>query len=91
MACTCLRGIVSVIDDWDTGAAHSQDCPEYPWKGTNVDIGRERWIGKTHDPKHDHCWHQYRGPILMVIPDGHTIQNCCKCPETRTIHIDHAR
>jgi hypothetical protein len=38
---------------------------------------------------HDHCWHAYRGPIWMVIPDGHVLEKCCKCETTRLIHIDH--
>lgn len=42
-------------------------------------------------PKHDHCWHAYQGAIWMVIPDGHVVQKCCKCPETRLVHIDHAK
>lgn len=40
-------------------------------------------------PNHEHCWHMHRGPIWMVIPDGHVVQKCCKCPHTRTIHSDH--
>lgn len=39
---------------------------------------------------HVHCWHALRGPIWMVIPDGHTVQKCCECSATRTIHVDHA-
>ena len=38
---------------------------------------------------HEHCWHMHRGPIWMVVPDGHVVQKCCKCPHTRTIHGDH--
>lgn len=37
----------------------------------------------------NHCWHQKRGPIWMVVPDGHTVQECCKCHACRTIHVDH--
>jgi hypothetical protein len=44
---------------------------------------------KTRD-EHEHCWHAYRGALHMVIPDGHTVQKCCKCEATRTIHMDHA-
>lgn len=39
---------------------------------------------------HEHCWHAFRGPIWMVIPDGHILQKCCGCDAKRTIHIDHA-
>jgi hypothetical protein len=42
----------------------------------------------NHD--HEHCWRMYRGPISMVIPDGHTVQQCCKCQTIRTVHVDHA-
>lgn len=37
----------------------------------------------------EHCWHVFRGPIHMVIPDGHTVQECCKCHGHRTVHMDH--
>lgn len=36
-----------------------------------------------------HCWHHYRGAILMVIPDGHVVQECCKCHQHRTVHAEH--
>ena len=39
---------------------------------------------------HQHCYHALRGIIAMVIPNGHTVQKCCKCEAIRTIHIDHA-
>jgi hypothetical protein len=39
---------------------------------------------------HEHCYHAYRGAIHMVIPDGHVLEKCCKCSETRLIHVDHA-
>lgn len=39
---------------------------------------------------HEHCYHAYRGPMMMVIPDGHIVQKCCKCSSTRTVHADHA-
>ena len=39
--------------------------------------------------EHKHCWHDYRGAIWMVIPDGHIVQKCCKCPKTRVIHAEH--
>lgn len=26
----------------------------------------------------------------MVIKDGHTVQQCCKCQAIRQIHLDHA-
>ncbi len=43
----------------------------------------------TEDKSHEHCFHVYRGPIWMVIPDGHTVQKCCKCLTTRLVHVDH--
>lgn len=46
-------------------------------------------ISKQED-NHEHCYHAYHGPIHMVIPDGHTVQKCCKCGTTRAIHMDHA-
>lgn len=39
--------------------------------------------------RHEHCWHAFRGPLLMVVPDGHIVQKCCSCKATRTIHVDH--
>lgn len=42
------------------------------------------------DDNCDHCWHAKRGPIMMVIPDGHIVQECCKCHRTQTVHADHA-
>lgn len=39
---------------------------------------------------HSHCWHIFRGPIWMVVPDGHIVQQCCECQTSRTIHADHA-
>jgi hypothetical protein len=41
------------------------------------------------EPEHEHCWHDYRGAIHMVIPDGHLVQKCCKCDSYRTVHADH--
>jgi hypothetical protein len=37
-----------------------------------------------------HCWHRKTGAIWMVVKDGHVLQECCRCPATRTIHLDHA-
>ena len=42
------------------------------------------------ETKHEHCWHAHRGPVMMVIKDGHTVQQCCKCQATRQVHLDHA-
>ena len=39
--------------------------------------------------EHEHCYHALRGPIWMVVPDGHIVQKCCKCENRRTIHADH--
>jgi hypothetical protein len=37
-----------------------------------------------------HCFHQKEGPVWMVVPDGHIVQECCRCHEIRVIHLDHA-
>ena len=37
-----------------------------------------------------HCWHRKTGAIWTVVKDGHVLQECCRCPATRTIHLDHA-
>ena len=37
--------------------------------------------------EHKHCWHDYRGAIWMVIPDGHIVQKCCKCSRTRVNEV----
>ena len=37
-----------------------------------------------------HCFHIYRGPMHMVIPDGHVALRCCRCPAMKTQHADHA-
>jgi hypothetical protein len=39
----------------------------------------------------EHCWHTRQEALLMVIPDGHVAQVCCKCRARRTIHKDHGR
>jgi hypothetical protein len=44
----------------------------------------------NHDKNHAHCYHLHRGPIWMVIPDGHVVMKCCGCPHTVTVHADHA-
>ncbi len=38
-----------------------------------------------------HHWHLYTGPILMVIPHGHVVQDCCVCNALRTIHKGHVK
>lgn len=50
----------------------------------------QRFIDGEKLTQHEHCWHALRGPIWMVVPDGHTVQKCCGCNATRTIHVDHA-
>ncbi len=40
--------------------------------------------------EHKHCWHAKRGGVWMVIKDGHTVQECCKCSAIRQVHRDHA-
>ena len=55
----------------------------------------ERLAGKAaassgrSDGDHTHCWHAHRGPIMMVLKDGHILQKCCHCEETRQVHRDH--
>ncbi len=44
---------------------------------------------KKHTDSHVHCFHAYRGALLMVIPDGQAVEKCCKCEATRLTHIDH--
>lgn len=39
----------------------------------------------------DHCWHFFRGASYAVLPDGHVVMKCCKCPATDTIHRDDLR
>jgi len=36
-----------------------------------------------------HCRHTYRGSLMMVIPDGHVPEQCCKCDAMRTVHAEH--
>lgn len=40
--------------------------------------------------EHEHCWHIFTGPLLMVIRDGHVVQKCCKCPAMRQVHREHS-
>lgn len=49
---------------------------------------RERFVDVPRE--HEHCWHLHRGPLMMVLRDGHVVQNCCKCQATRTVHGEHA-
>jgi hypothetical protein len=37
----------------------------------------------------NHCYHVYRGPISMVVPDGHVVEKCCKCGLTTTVYAEH--
>ena len=39
--------------------------------------------------EHKHCYHASTKPIMMVIPDGHVVQKCCKCESVRTVHGAH--
>lgn len=48
-----------------------------------------KYITIEEQNKCNHCYHTKREPIMMVIPDGHTVQECCKCHQTRTVHVDH--
>lgn len=38
----------------------------------------------------EHCYHTKQGPIMMWVPDGHVVEECCKCHGWRTIHRSHA-
>lgn len=53
------------------------------------DSEAERMADRNEKDGHWHCWHQFHGPIWMVIPDGHTVQKCCKCDAVRTVHVEH--
>lgn len=37
----------------------------------------------------NHCWHVHRGPLLLVVRDGHVPMSCCKCGAIQTMHADH--
>lgn len=39
--------------------------------------------------EHKHCYHPRKGPIHMVVPDGHVVMECCKCSVMEVVHIDH--
>jgi len=41
------------------------------------------------ESNHEHCYHSFRGPIHVVVPEGHVVEKCCKCHSTRVIHVDH--
>lgn len=47
------------------------------------------WSKYLGDDSHEHCWHIFGGPIWMVVPDGHVVEECCHCHQHRTIHIEH--
>jgi hypothetical protein len=38
----------------------------------------------------NHCWHIYRGPVWQVLPDGHSVYKCCRCPARSSFHREHA-
>lgn len=38
---------------------------------------------------HEHCYHPRRGPIHMLVPDGHVVEQCCSCGKVRTVHAAH--
>lgn len=47
--------------------------------------------GERCGPNHiEHCFHNFSGPLMMVLPDGCVHQKCCRCFVTRNIHRDHA-
>jgi hypothetical protein len=58
------------------------------WIRKGEELYRQRRIAQGL-PDHEHCFHAFHGALLMVIPDGHVVQKCCKCSATRTIHVDH--
>lgn len=37
----------------------------------------------------DHCWHNQAQPHHMVLEDGHVLQRCCQCGDTRQVHVDY--
>lgn len=39
--------------------------------------------------EHEHCWHLFRGGVMIVLPDGYIVQKCCKCSEARQVHAEH--
>lgn len=39
---------------------------------------------------HEHHWHAFEGPTMIVLKDGHILQKCCQREATRQIHQDHA-
>lgn len=41
------------------------------------------------EARHEHCFHLFRGPIWMVMPDGYVLEKCCKCEQTRLVHAEH--
>lgn len=49
------------------------------------------WEQLCQDDGRDHCFHIVRGPWWMVVPDGHVLEKCCKCPRTRTVHAEHRK
>lgn len=53
-----------------------------------------RYMQKLYESSHtacsDHCYHLHTGPYMRVLPNGHILQKCCHCSDTRTIHRDHA-
>lgn len=58
---------------------------------------KERAATQMADPRpsglqhqHSHCWHATRNATMIVLKDGYVHQTGCKCPETRSVHQDHA-
>lgn len=46
---------------------------------------------KITKPPHEHCMHPFTGVLHMVVPDGHVVEKCCKCPHMETRHVAHER
>ncbi len=39
--------------------------------------------------EHVHCYHPFMGPVAMVIPPNHTVEECCMCGNIRLKQIFH--
>ena len=45
-------------------------------------------IASPGNPACGHCWHVWRGPLLVELPDGMILKVCCRCSATRHMHVD---
>lgn len=39
--------------------------------------------------EHQHCYHLFTGPIMVVIKPDYVLEKCCSCGATRQSHRDH--